>query len=400
MISRNIEPFVLKYAREYPVIAVVGPRQSGKTTLAQKLFPNHSYVTLESLDNRQRAISDPRQFLRDIGPNAILDEIQRTPDLFSYLQEIVDNDPTPGKFVLTGSHQFLSMERISQTLAGRIVTFRLFPFTINELYHLSADRTESDVFQPKTPTKMPAMETDEIMFTGLYPRIHDQKLTPTRWYDGYLETYIERDVRQIIKIGDLSTFETFLMIAATMSGQELNYASVSSRVGISQPTVKSWLSILEASGIAFRLLPYYRNFAKRLVKTPKLYFTDTGLLCFLLKIRSVDHLKHNPLYGSIFETLIVSEFFKRIHHIGERPDLHFWRDRSGDEIDLIAGDIPIEIKSAATWKPGFSTNIDRWLRLAGNPIEKGYILYQGTEVIASGEAVEIYPWFAMYQSHG
>ena len=397
MVRRNIESFILKFAQEYPVIAIVGPRQSGKTTLAQKLFPNHTYITLESLDNRQRAIRDPRQFLKDIGPFAVLDEIQRTPDLFSYLQEIVDNDPIPGKFVLTGSHQFLLMERISQTLAGRIVTFRLFPFTVNELFHLGADKAESDVFQPKKkPPDIPIEDTDKIMYAGLYPRIHDRKLTPTRWYDSYVETYIERDVRQIIKIGDLNTFETFLTVTATLSGQQLNYAAVSSRVGISQPTVKSWLSILEASGIVFRLTPYYRNFAKRVVKTPKLFFTDTGLLCFLLKIRSVDQLKHNPLYGNVFETFIVSEFYKRIHHIGEKPDLHFWRDKTRNEVDLIADDTPIEIKSAATWKPGFSSNIETWLRLEGNPVEKGYILYQGTEVMGIGGAVEIYPWTAMY----
>ncbi len=399
MIPRNIEYSIQKYMLQYPVIAIVGPRQSGKTTLAKKLFENYQYVSLESLDNRERANSDPRGFLEDCGENVILDEIQRVPSLFSYLQEYVDRNPKPARYILTGSHQFLLMEQISQSLAGRIITFKLFPFTVNEIYCRFQDKTLSDIYKPKGNQCRPPTDTEEIMLKGMYPRIHDKNLEPRQWIENYIETYIEKDVRSIIQIGNLRTFENFLRITAAYSGQLLNYAAISNRIGVSQPTIKKWLSILEASGIVFFLPPHYRNYSKRIVKTPKIFFTDSAVLCYLLSIKNTDQLKANPLYGSIFETFIIAEYYKRIYHTGEKPPLSFWRDKTGNEIDLLIEDglktIPVEIKSSKTFSFSFTENIRKWLLLKGNNAAEGYILYNGDTIVGKKNSITAYPWYSM-----
>lgn len=402
MIKRTLEIFIRKYGLEYPVIAVVGPRQSGKTTLVRHMFPDHKYLSLENLDLRHRAIDDPRGFLDDHGKNLILDEIQRTPELFSYLQEKVDlENSTPANYVLTGSQQFLLMEKITQSLAGRIITFNLYPFTINELYPAKPDTDIDSIFSVKTEYVKDGGSIDifRTIFTGMYPRIHDKKLAPAKWIENYILTYVERDIRSLVNVENLKIFENFVKVCATMSATLVNYTTISNAIGISQPTVKKWLSLLETSGILFMLPPYYRNFKKRIVKTPKLYFTDTGLLCFLLSIRKPAELLHHPLFGNIFETFIISEFYKRLHHISETPPLYFWRDKTGNEIDLIVEKgiqlLPIEIKSSKTFHPEMLSNISAWLDLTGNTAERGIVIYRGDTVVGKKSAVTVTPWWFM-----
>jgi predicted AAA+ superfamily ATPase len=399
MLKRNLEPIIQQYAHEYPVVAIVGPRQSGKTTLAKKLFPKHAYLSLENLDLRQQAENDPRGFLADHDGPLILDEVQRTPGLFSYLQEIVDSKPRPAHYILTGSQQFMLMEKISQSLAGRIITFTLFPFTLTELYFHQQDSSLAEIFQPKLrrrPSQLPPLL--DIIFTGFYPRIHDRHLTPRKWLENYVSTYVERDIRALVNVQDLRTFENFLKIIAAHSGQLVNYAALSNVAGISQPTVKKWLSLLETCGIIFLLTPHHNNFIKRLVKAPKLFFCDTGLLCFLLSIKTPVELKNHPLYGNIFETFIASELYKRCAHVGEIPPLYFWRDKSGHEIDLLAdfGNklLPIEIKAGQTYSSFFASELLKWLKLRGNTAKTGMVIYAGDHLVGRDAAITAVPWWA------
>ncbi|MCP4715666.1 MAG: ATP-binding protein [Deltaproteobacteria bacterium] len=399
MIPRNIAFHIKKYAREYPLVALVGPRQSGKTTLVRHLFPGHTYLSLENIDLRHRAQNDPRGFLADYNGPVIIDEAQRVPDLFSYLQEQVDMQDIPGRYVLTGSQQFLLMEKISQSLAGRIVTFKLMPFSVTELCGFQSDKTPADIFAPKKRQRSPLDDQDiySLLFTGFYPRIHDKHLTASKWLENYVLTYVERDIRNLVNVSNLMLFENFLKMCAGFCGQLLNYASLSNALGVSQPTIKSWISLLETSGIIFLLRPHYRNFSKRLIKTPKLYFVDTGLLCFLLSIRKPDELKNHPLYGNIFENFVISEFYKRISHVAETPPLYFWRDKTGNEIDLIVEQgtklLPIEIKSSRTFSTDFVTGLEKWCRLKGNDCESGFVVYGGDELIGKSSMFAAVPWW-------
>lgn len=350
MLPRHIAPYILKYAKEYPLIALVGPRQSGKTTLAKALFPSYKYLSLENLDLRHQAITDSRGFLHDHGPFVILDEAQRAPELFPYLQEIVDSNPEPAQYILTGSSQFLLIESITQSLAGRIITFKLYPFTYTELFQYPADKNYDAIFRTRhmNREKISPMDLYTLLWKGFYPRIYDKNLDSYKWYENYVLTYVERDIRSLLNIRNLRTFENFLKLCASQSAQLMNYTTLSNSLGVSVPTIKEWISILETSGLIFILPPYFENFSKRIVKTPKIYFVDPGLLCFLLSIRTVEHLKSHPLLGSIFETFIVGECFKRFYNLGETPQLYFWRDQSGNEIDLLIYNgregFPLEIK--------------------------------------------------------
>ena len=399
MIRRNLETSIKIYSSQYPVVAIVGPRQSGKTTLARYMFPDHKYLSLENLDIRHMAQDDPRGFLDDYGKNIILDEIQRVPSLFSYLQERVDLDESPASYVLTGSQQFILMEKTTQSLAGRIITFQLYPFSFNELYGAKPDKNIDSIFKIKKKDIKGVEKIDiyRMIFTGMYPRIHDKKLDARKWIENYILTYIERDIRSLVNVDNLKLFEDFLKICASMSGQLINYTSISNSIGVSQPTVKKWLSLLETSGILFVLPPHYKNFKKRIVKTPKLYFTDTGVLSFLLSIRNPDELISHPLWGNIFETFIISELYKRVHHTGEKPPFYFWRDKTGNEIDLIVDIgsklLPIEIKASKTYSPELKTNIFSWLNLKNNTSEKGFVIYRGEEVIGKRSAVSVIPWW-------
>lgn len=401
ILDRHLESTILQHSKRYPIISIVGPRQSGKTTLTRKLFPKHEYLSLENLDLRQQAGTDPRGFLNDHPSPLILDEVQRVPDLFSYLQEIVDVQGGTARYVLTGSQQFLLIEKITQSLAGRIINFHLFPFTFTEIKKRRTDSNVPTLFQPK-PSLLNSYSPKTLMdllVTGFYPRIHDKKLDAQKWLENYLLTYVERDIRSIVNVSDLRTFENFLKVCASNSGQLLNLNSIGSAVGISQPTAKRWISLLESSGIIFLLSPHTENFRKRIVKSPKLYFMDTGLLCFLLSIKGPLELKFHPLYGAIFETFIIAEFYKRIAHLGERPPLYFWRDKIGNEIDLLVdlGNslLPIEIKSSQTYSPSFQNGIQKWCHLPKNSCKSGFVLYNGRQIFGKDSAIPTLPWWCL-----
>lgn len=398
MIPRHIASHIVKYSKEYPILALVGPRQSGKTTLAKALFPTYKYLSLENLDLRQYASEDPRGFLNDHGSYLILDEVQRVPELFPYLQELVDTNQEPAQYILTGSSQFLLIEGITQSLAGRIVTFKLFPLTYPELYGYLPDPFES-VFRIKH-TKREKIDQDQLyqmIWQGFYPRIHDKHIDSYKWYENYLLTYVERDVRNLLKVKNLRLFSHFLKMVAAQSGQLMNYANIGNAIGVSVPTIKEWISILETSGLIFILAPYFENFSKRIVKTPKVYFVDTGLLCHLLSIRSVEHLKSHPLLGSIFENFMISECFKRYFNLAEIPPLYFWRDQSGNEVDLLIhtglSGFPIEFKLSQSFHSDFKKGIERWLALDENPAKSGFVVYCGEHAQQTLTAVPAVPWY-------
>lgn len=399
MKKRYLSKHILRFSKEYPIIGLVGPRQSGKTTLAKKLFPDHRYLSLESIDHRNHATEDPRGFFADYGNRLILDEVQRVPDLFSYLQELVDEDPTPGQYILTCSHQFLLFEGITQSLAGRIATFKLFPLNYTELREYDPLST-TDIFKTPQKNREPVSNKTlhELLYKGLYPRIHDRELDSRKWAENYVLTYVERDVRSLINVQNIRTFEAFLQLCASLSGQLINYANLSNHVGVSQPTIKQWISILETSGLIFILPPYHKNFSKRIIKTPKLYFVDTGLLCYLLGIRSASELAGHPLIGAIFETFIVSECFKQFHHAGEVPRLYFWRDKLGNEIDLIIDEgltsFPIEIKSSKTYNSSFQESIRHWLHIFDSGKE-GEVIYAGDNIVGSTTNCPAVPWYTL-----
>jgi predicted AAA+ superfamily ATPase len=401
MIPRHLAGPMLKYAKEYPILALVGPRQSGKTTLAKSLFKGYTYLSLENLDLRDWATQDPRGFLEDHGKYLILDEVQRVPELFPYLQEKVDNDQEAGQYILTGSSQFLLLESITQSLAGRIATFKLYPLSFLELYHYPPDKSFDSVFQILHSTRdmISQQQLYNMIWKGFYPRVHDKEIDSYKWYENYLLTYVERDVRNLLRVNNLRTFTAFLKLVSAQAGQLINFSNLSNSLGVSLPTVKNWISILETSGIIFILPPFFQNYSKRLVKTPKLYFADTGLLCHLLSIRSKDHLKNHPLIGSIFENFIVAEAYKRFFNLAETPPLYFWRDPSGLEVDLLIDKglsvFPIEIKISQTYHTDFKKGIEKWLTLSGYPDASGAVIYCGKEKAGTHSNIMTAPWYLL-----
>ena len=365
MIKREIEPLVLKLARGYPALAITGPRQSGKTTLARAAFPDKAYVSLENPDTRELATQDPRGFLNKYRDGAILDEVQNCPALFSYLQEILDSSDKSGRFVLTGSQQFGLIEGITQSLAGRIAMVQLLPFSYHEAY--GSHR----------------LGLDETLFRGAYPPIHDRKLDASLWFGNYMQTYIERDVRKLINVRDLTSFQRFVRLCAGRMGQLLNLSQLGAEAGVTHNTAKAWLSILEASYIVFQLQPHHRNFNKRLVKTPKLYFHDTGLAAWLLSIREARQIETHPQRGALFENWVVSELLKARFNHGLPSNLYFWRDRAGHEVDLLVETptclIPVEIKSGQTVNSEYFKGVDDWLTLARPRQPRAWLVYGGGE---------------------
>ena len=335
MIRRALETCPQKVARQYPVVTLTGPRQSGKTTLVQAVFPRHQYASLEEPDVREYALEDPRGFLGQFTGGVVLDEVQRAPDLFSYIQTIVDREDRPGRFILSGSQNFLLLRSISQSLAGRSAILHLLPFSLRELRRTEAllpggAGTRASRSGGENPPGL--MET---LFRGFYPRIHDKDLDPATWYSGYYQTYVERDVREIVNVGDLEAFGRFVRLCAGRNGQLLNLSSLGNDCGITHTTASRWISILEASFLVHLLRPYHANFGKRLIKSPKLYFLDTGLLCYLLRIQSPEDLRLHASRGPIFESFVISELIKSFLHQGQEPDLYFWRDSTGHEIDAV-----------------------------------------------------------------
>ena len=377
MIDRTIEPILKDLVTKYPVVTITGPRQSGKTTLCRKVFPQLPYENLEIPDVRQYALDDPRGFLNRYSDGVILDEIQRTPDLLSYIQGIVDDRQRPGQFILTGSQQFEVLNRVSQSLAGRTALLKLLPLSLAEI-HLE-----------NTPSAV-----DRLILSGLYPRIHDQRLNPTQALGDYLATYVERDVRQIAAIKDLSLFEKFVRLCAGRVGHILNLQSLANDVGVSHTTVRSWISILQASFIIFLLPPWFRNISKRLIKSPKLYFCDVGLASYLLGLENEHHVTRDPLRGHLFENIAVIEAMKYRFNKGLRSNLFFYRDSGGNEVDLIlemGPDIfPAEIKAAETIMPGSLKGLRKFAGLMPELPWGSGLLYGGGDVQIRSD-IRIYP---------
>ncbi len=380
MIARQMSNQILEDAAHYPAVAVTGARQSGKTTLCRELFPDYAYANLEKPETRQFAIEDPNGFLAQFRKPVILDEVQRVPELFSYLMVLIDERKQMGQYILSGSQNFHLQQAISQSLAGRCSMLKLLPLSFREL----KGKPNHDIFGigNETPDMSEALgDPFEHIFRGGYPPLYDRGIKPTNWYAQYTQSYLERDVRQLINIGDLDTFERFLRLTAGRSGQILNMDSLSIDAGVSPVTVKRWISLLAASYIIFLLKPHSRNFNKRLVKTPKLYFYDTGLLCYLLGIRSAKNLELHSQRGAIFETYIISELCKSCFNAGVEPPMYYWRDAQGHEVDLIIEDgenlYPIEIKSGQTVAGSMMSGLDYWRKLDGN--DSGMLIYGGSD---------------------
>lgn len=367
MISRSSANTLKKLAKGYPVIAITGPRQSGKTTLARFIFKHKPYVSLEDPDQMEFANEDPRGFLASYPDGAVLDEAQRCPSLFSYIQGIVDQNKRPGLFVLTGSQQFGLISRITQSLAGRVGLLHLLPFSLGEL---------------KTGNIMPE-GLNELLLKGFYPPVYAQNLSPSSWYANYVFTYIERDVRQIVSVRDLSVFQRFVRMCAARTGQILNLSGLANDCGITHNTARAWLSVLEASYIVFLLRPHHRNFRKRLIKTPKLYFYDTGLAAWLLGINDSKQMLIHAMRGPLFESMVVGELLKGRYNRGLASHLHFWRDNAGNEVDVLVEKadalIPIEIKSGQTVTKDYFTGINKWLAIANAAAGSPYVIYGGND---------------------
>ncbi len=383
MIQRTLAPKLAALARKFPIVTVTGPRQSGKTTLCRAVFAGKSYVSLEAPDVREYAVRDPRGFLADYPEGAVLDEVQRAPQLLSYLQQEVDDRPRAGRFVLTGSANFALLESVSQSLAGRTGLLQLLPLSLEEVRRF-----------PDSPA-----ELLQLLWQGGYPALYDRRIAPGDWFGAYVGTYVERDVRLMLNVTDLGAFQTFLRLCAGRSGQLLNASSLGSDAGITHNTARSWLTVLEASYLAFRLPPYFANFNKRLVKTPKLHFFDSGLLCYLLGITRPEHLREHPLRGAIFESWVVSEIFKARVHRGLASNLSFFRDRKGLEVDAIVerGNeiLAVETKSSQTIAPDFFGSLTSFARALGTskraPKVTAIVVYAGALQQRRSEATVV-PW--------
>jgi uncharacterized protein len=374
MLPRLATPMLQELARGFPVVAITGPRQSGKTTLARQTFADLPYINLEDLDTRELALSDPRRFLARYADGAIFDEVQRAPSLMSYLLGLVDAGTRMGRFVLTGSQQFGLMDSITQSLAGRVGMLTLLPLSNAELAAAGPLAGEG-----KTPS------LEQRLWRGGFPALYAQhrQLQPPQWFAAYVATYIERDVRQVLNVGNLLTFQRFVSMCAARSGQLLNLHSLAGDCGISQPTARQWLTVLQASHLVTLLAPHFRNFGKRLVKTPKLYFLDSGLLCHLLRIASPDDLSTHALRGAVFETWVVGETLKHRHNLGLPPDLYFWRDNHGLEIDLVFEHgsrlHAVECKSGTTYSPSWLEPARKWRALVGDAAADPTLVYGGDQ---------------------
>jgi len=364
MIKRTLEAKVRESSEHYPIVSVTGPRQSGKTTLCRKLFPQKPYLSFEAPDIRELAVQDPRGFLARYPDGAVLDEVQRAPEILSYLQGMVDERKQNGLYILSGSQNLLRLRSIQQSLAGRTAVLKLLPFSVEEIRPLIQKRT-----------------ADEILHAGFFPRIFDQKIDPADAMRDYVATYVERDVRQIINVKNLSSFQKFLKLCAGRVGQILNLSNISNDLGLSHTTIKEWMSVLEASYIVFLLPAYYRNWKKRIIKAPKIYFYDTGLAAYLLGIEQSSQMNRDPLRGALFENFVVIEFLKYFWSEGRAAPLYFFRDNHGSEVDLIIEKARrvtgVEIKAGQTIQEEFFKGLDFLKRLAGKDVLGRAVVYGG-----------------------
>lgn len=364
MIERRLKDVVLKTAKGFPVLTITGPRQSGKSTLVRSIFTNYKYLSLEDPDIRDFAINDPRQFIKENPGRIIIDEFQKAPELTSYLQSHIDKVNEPGMYILTGSNQFVYMQQVTQSLAGRSAIFRLLPFSYNEIY----SNKQPDLF--------------DLLVRGFYPRMFDQNLDHQIFYSSYFDTYIQRDVRMVQNIKNLKVFENFVRLCAGRTGRILNLSNLAIEVGVTHKTIKEWLSILEAGFIIDQLPSYHKNFSKRIIKSPKLYFTDTGLVCYLLGIKTPEQLSSHPLRGEIFETYIYSELLKSLYNRGMRSNLYFYRNTNGREVDFVletgSGLVAVEVKLNSTPRQKMFSNLDYFKEIA-DFYKKGYLIYTGSE---------------------
>lgn len=396
MIPRTLEETILRAMKTFPAVLVTGPRQSGKTTLLHERFGRtHRFVSLENPDTRAWVMEDPIGFLKENPPPVILDEIQHTPELLHYVKSEIDLDRTPGRWLLSGSQSFALMAGVSQSLSGRVAVLTLLPFSLGESLGfgkgaLSIDAILNALFgrkkgKPKRPAASIAL--DDWLLRGAYPEIRANPAVDRQlWCSSYIQTYLERDVRQVVNVGDLNTFHRFLRLCAGRTGQVLNMSELARDVGVSVPTIKKWLSVLEASYQIHLLPPHFKNFGKRIIKSPKLYFLDTGIATFLMGLHAKEPTLQGPMLGQIFETVVVSEWIKAFHHRGERPELYYWRSRGGMEVDLIVdrnGRLhPIEIKAASTLLPRHAESVSKWGELAGDLFSKGVIVADISEPFA------------------
>lgn len=361
MIPRQITSVLKDRLKKFPVLTLTGPRQSGKTTLLRNVFPDYNYYNMERIDHRELFLTDPIGFLKSLGPQVIFDEAQRVPDLFSYIQVVSDERGTPGQYILSGSQSFLMNDQISQSLAGRTHISHLFPLGIQEL-------------------KRPSQAINETIFKGFYPRLHDVGIEPAEFYPSYIQTYIERDVRSLKAIENLNTFSRFIGLCAGRTGQILNLTSLANDTGVTVNTVKSWLSLLESSFILFLVQPFYKNYNKRLIKSPKLYFYDTGLACSLLNIQHAEMIRNHYLYGALYENFIISEMMKAQVHSGKQPSVYYWRESNGTEIDCIIElndreTMAIEIKGGETFTKDYLKNLKNFP--SQDDITQKYLMYTG-----------------------
>lgn len=375
MIVRTAEKELRSLATQFKAVAVVGPRQSGKTTLVRHVFSDKPYISLENPDIRRFAEEDPRGFLSSYEQGAIFDEIQRAPELFSYLQQILDEADSTSKYILTGSNNFLLQESISQSLAGRVGFLNLLPLSLEEI----GNREKN---------------SNRLLLKGGYPALYKDNTDPSKWYASYIRTYVERDVRLIKNITSLSYFERFLRLCAGRVGQLLNMSSLAVEVGVDVKTISSWISVLETSFITFRLQPYHRNFNKRIVRQPKLYFYDTGLAVALMSVENASQLEIHPFRGALFENMIVLEFLKRRFNAAKNANLYFWRDNVGNEVDLLIENgshlIPIEIKSGQTVTNEYFKGIHFWSKIYGTA--GGYIVYGGDSAQKRSDGIQVVPY--------
>lgn len=366
MINRRIQDELLLCATEYPAVTILGPRQSGKTTLTRMAFPDYAYCSLEDPDTRRQAEEDPRGLLAGFSGGVILDEIQRVPLLLSYLQGIIDNNPAHGRFILTGSHQPQVHQAITQSLAGRTAVLELLPFSVEEIRQY----------------RRPLLSPFEMILQGFYPRVHQDQLRAGRFFSSYLATYIERDVRAMINVQDLTRFEQCLRLLAGRIGQLVNYSSLAGDVGVSSTTIKNWISVLKASFILFELPPYFANVRKRIVKSSKLYFVDVGLAAWLLGLQTPQQVQRDPLRGALYENLLILEMVKRMLNQGKQPVLYFYRDAKGNEVDFLISEgrtfTAIEIKSAETFQPEFVSGIEYFKKMFSKDADiQGKVWYNG-----------------------